>query len=109
MTNEQCALENLANAIVIQAFNDYVVALKKNNTKKIREIEKFIGSPAYELYTDVDPQILIRHARVVKNKKWNHARYSNEIVLDKNVVRRSRHVDRNPSVWIIEVEYTPYL
>lgn len=63
--------ENLANAIIVQAVNDYRVALKKvkknpNNRDAIQEalsLERFFKSPWYETLTTVDGEFLIRKIR----------------------------------------------
>lgn len=63
--------ENLANAIILQAVNDYRVALKKvkrnpDNKDAIQEalnIEKFFRSSWYEALTSVDGDFLIRKIR----------------------------------------------
>ena len=60
--------ERLANAIVLQAVDDYRVALKKikahpKNREAISEaleIEKFFRSGWYSILTDVDGEYLIR-------------------------------------------------
>ena len=63
--------QNLANAIVAQAAQDYLSALKKlkkNPRNRIAmdeamQLEKFFHSGWYEILTDVDPDYLIRKLR----------------------------------------------
>lgn len=63
--------EALSNAIILQAVNDYRVALKKlkknpDNKDAIHEVisvEKFFRSPWYESLTSVDGEFLIRKIR----------------------------------------------
>ncbi len=61
----------LANAIVKQAAQDYLAALKtlrrhpdsKAAMAEVMEIEKFLHSPWYGVLTQVDPDYLIRRLR----------------------------------------------
>ncbi len=61
----------LANAIVKQAAQDYLAALKtlrrhpdsKAAMAEVMEIEKFFHSPWYGVLTQVDPDYLIRRLR----------------------------------------------
>lgn len=63
--------QNLANAIVAQAAEDYLLALKKlkKNPRnrmamdEAMQLEKFFHSGWYEILTDVDPDYLIRKLR----------------------------------------------
>ena len=63
--------QNLANAIVAQAAQDYLSALKrlKKNPRNrtamddAMQLEKFFHSGWYEILTDVDPDYLIRKLR----------------------------------------------
>ncbi|MGO5335849.1 hypothetical protein ACTQZS_03435 [Bilifractor sp. LCP19S3_H10] len=63
--------QNLANAIVAQAAQDYLSALKrlKKNSRnrtamdEAMQLEKFFHSGWYEILTDVDPDYLIRKLR----------------------------------------------
>ena len=63
--------QNLANAIVAQAAEDYLSALKrlkKNPANRMAmddamQLEKFFHSGWYEILTDVDPDYLIRKLR----------------------------------------------
>ena len=63
--------EALANAIILQAVNDYRIALKKikknpGNRDAINEVlslERFFRSPWYETLTSVDGEFLIRKIR----------------------------------------------
>lgn len=63
--------QNLANAIVAQAAEEYLSALKrlKKNPRNrtamddAMQLEKFFHSGWYEILTDVDPDYLIRKLR----------------------------------------------
>ena len=63
--------QNLVNAIVAQAAQDYLSALKKlkKNPRnrmamdEAMQLEKFFHSGWYEILTDVDPDYLIRKLR----------------------------------------------
>lgn len=63
--------QNLANAIVAQAAEDYLLALKKlkKNPRnrmamdEAMQLEKFFHSGWYEILIDVDPDYLIRKLR----------------------------------------------
>jgi hypothetical protein len=63
--------QNLANAIVAQAAQDYLSALKKlkKNPRnrmamdEAMQLEKFFHSGWYEILTEVDPDYLIRKLR----------------------------------------------
>lgn len=69
--NEGNPYENLANAIIITACNDYRVALKKikrnpDNKEAISEaleLERFFHSPWYSTLTSVEGDFLIRKIR----------------------------------------------
>lgn len=68
IVSEQEAYENLANAIVLSAVDDYKAALirKKRNpdsasaAEDVKRLEKFFYSEWYEVLTDLDPSYLIR-------------------------------------------------
>lgn len=59
--------ENLANAIIITACDDYRMALKKirrnPNNKEAMELERFFHSPWYSTLTSVDGDFIIRKIR----------------------------------------------
>lgn len=63
--------ENLANAIILTAVEDYRRALKryvKNPTNKdteadVNELERFLKSGWYSVFTSVDGEFLIRKIR----------------------------------------------
>lgn len=60
--------ENLANALVLQAVNDYRQALKrlrsrptdKQGNEVREECEDFFRSAWFNILTDIDPEMLIR-------------------------------------------------
>lgn len=64
------AYENLANAIVICALNDYK-ELKDNDTDYIssdlnkRELDNFFNSDWYQTLTNVDKDTLLKHKGVI--------------------------------------------
>ena len=68
IVGEQEAYENLANAIVLSAVNDYkaaLVRLKRHPDSKaaaddVKRQEKFFFSSWYEVLTNLDPGYLIR-------------------------------------------------
>jgi hypothetical protein len=73
MTNEE-GIENLTNAIVLQAVKDYRRALKgfslngKSSTAVIADCERFFRSAWYRQLTNVDGEYLITNIRKeVKN------------------------------------------
>ena len=56
--------ESLLNAIIIQGYNDYLDALKKNDRKRIAEVEdSFKNNPWLFSYYEVEPETLLRKAR----------------------------------------------
>ena len=56
--------ESLLNAIIIQGYNDYLDALKKNDRKRIAEVEdSFINNPWLFSFYEVEPETLLRKAR----------------------------------------------
>lgn len=69
--NEGNPYENLANAIIVAACNDYRVALKKikkNPGNKVAmsealELERFFHSPWYSTLTSVEGNFIIRKIR----------------------------------------------
>lgn len=69
--------ENLANAIVIQAAEDYMSALKRlrknrSNDAAMQEalqLERFFHSGWFGVLTSVDPDFLIRELRKPANNK----------------------------------------
>ena len=68
MTNEE-GIENLTNAIILQAVKDYRKALKrfslngKSSTAVIAECERFFRSEWYSQLTNVDGEYLITNIR----------------------------------------------
>ena len=71
IVSEKEAYENLANAIIVSAVEDYksaLVKLKRHPDNKraldeIRNLEKFFYSEWYELLTDLDASYLLRKVR----------------------------------------------
>ena len=56
--------ESLLNAIILQGYNDYLDALKKNDRKRIAEVEdSFKNNPWLFSYYEVEPETLLRKAR----------------------------------------------
>ncbi len=63
--------ENLANAIIEQAINDWTAAkiAQRSNpdsyeiNHRIREIERFIRSQYFHILTDVKPEVLLKAMR----------------------------------------------
>ena len=56
--------ESLLHAIIIQGYNDYLDALKKNDRKRIAEVEdSFINNPWLFSFYEVEPETLLRKAR----------------------------------------------
>ena len=56
--------ESLLNAITIQDYNPYLDALKKNDRKRIAEVEdSFKNNPWLFSYYEVEPETLLRKAR----------------------------------------------
>jgi len=51
--------QNLANAIVAVAADDYRNALKDNNKKQIASLEKFFHSSWYKMLTNLNPDSLL--------------------------------------------------
>lgn len=49
----------LANAIIIQAVQDYKNAIKKKGLETIKEVESFIMSEWFHILTDYDPYSLL--------------------------------------------------
>lgn len=56
--------ESLLNAIILQGYNDYLAALKKNDRKRIAEVEYSFKNNKwlFSLYT-VKPETLLSQAR----------------------------------------------
>lgn len=52
--------QNLANAIVIKAVDDYKLALEFNITRLQKECEKFFRSEWFTFLCDLDPEHIIR-------------------------------------------------
>lgn len=63
--------ENLANAIIVQACADYRIALRKNDTRCIYEVERFFRSVWYRVLTSFDGEVLIEKLRKEYNNE-NH-------------------------------------
>ena len=62
MLNEM--YESLLNAIILQGYNDYLVALKKHDRKRIAEVEdSFKNNPWLFSFYEVEPETLLRKAR----------------------------------------------
>ena len=56
--------ESLLTAIIIQGYNDYLDALKKNDRKRIAEVEdSFKNNPWLFSFYEVEPETLLRKAR----------------------------------------------
>ena len=56
--------ESLLNAIIIQGYNDNLDALKKNDRKRIAEVEdSFKNNPWLFSFYEVEPETLLRKAR----------------------------------------------
>ena len=62
MLNEM--YESLLKAIILQGYNDYLVALKKHDRKRIAEVEdSFKNNPWLFSFYEVEPETLLRKAR----------------------------------------------
>ena len=61
--------ENLAIAIVAQAYDDYKKALKRKDRREIKSIETFFYSDFYCLLTSIEPSYLINNAKREVRKK----------------------------------------
>ena len=61
--------ENLAIAIVVQAYDDYKKALKRKDRIEIKSIERFFYSDFYSLLTSIEPSYLINNAKREVRKK----------------------------------------
>lgn len=55
--------ENLANAIIIQAAEDYRRALESDNRGTLREIERFFRSDWFIVLTDLNPELLLKRLK----------------------------------------------
>lgn len=55
--------ETLANAIVVQAYDDYKKAVKRRDKHEKESIERFFHSEFYMLLTSVDPDYLLNNAK----------------------------------------------
>ena len=66
---EKNGYEALAQAIIIQAVNDYRRALKGDARGRCREIERFFRSEWFSVLTKVNPEMLIRKLREEVKKK----------------------------------------
>lgn len=63
------AYHGLANAIVMQAVEDYYTALKDDDTDVKNECERFFRSEWFSFLTDVDGEIIIREVQRRNNTK----------------------------------------
>ena len=57
--------EALANAVIVQAVQDYKLALKKNSDIDIKRLERFLRSEWFQVLTDLDGTYLIRKIKEV--------------------------------------------
>lgn len=55
------AIENLANAVVLQAVEDYRSAKRHGKKKTIQKLKDFFHSEWFSLLTSVDPATIIDH------------------------------------------------
>ena len=55
--------DKLATAIILQACNDYLIALSENDTGRMTEIERFFKSDWYYSLIRLDGEFLIRELR----------------------------------------------
>lgn len=68
--------ENLAIAIVVQAYDDYKKALRRKDRREIKSIETFFYSDFCYLLTSIEPSYLINNAkREVRKKKWQKVKH----------------------------------
>ena len=57
--------EALANAVIVQAVQDYKLALKKNSDIDIKRLERLLRSEWFQVLTDLDGTYLIRKIKEV--------------------------------------------
>ena len=55
--------QSLANGIVIKAARDYVYAWRCKKKSEIEAIERFFNGEEFELFSNVDPDYLIKNLR----------------------------------------------
>lgn len=55
--------QNLANAIVAVAADDYRLAMRESNSQLISSLEKFFHSGWYKMLTNLNPDTLLAHLR----------------------------------------------
>ena len=82
MVSEKEAYENLANAIILSAVEDYKVALRKLlidpydpiTEREVKELEEFFFGSWYEILTDVNPQYLTKKIKemILEEVKYAH-------------------------------------
>lgn len=68
--NDELSYKELANAIIIQAVNDYESELSKRypDTYKIASIENFFRSQWFQALSDMDGEYLIQEVRRMMKK-----------------------------------------
>lgn len=106
------ACENLKNAVVKRACDDYESALTKavnegrTTSNSCEELEKFFHDPLYAFYTSVDPDYLIEKLR---NKVFNRYKIS-FLERYKYALRREKRIEDELEEWRSKAEkITPTL
>lgn len=74
IVDSQTAYENLANAIIERAVQDYRDALSQKAEGTIRLLEKFFRSEWYHVLTNVDGEYIIDKVRAEHQAKVNKRR-----------------------------------